>query len=94
VIRLGGLPPVYGLRRVAHLVVAELPEGLALAHPAPAVNALHHGRRDPLGCDQQRRQGRRQLLGALAQVVGTLDWAQGRRLLPADPSGTAPPGAR
>ena len=49
------------------------------AHPAPAMDTLHHGRGDPLGSDQQRRQDRGQLLRTLAQVVGTLGWAQDRR---------------
>ena len=93
VVRLGRLPPVDDLRRISDLVVAVLPEGLALADPAPAVHALDHGRGNPLGGDQQRRQGRRQLLGALAQVVGTLDWAQDRRP-PVRLSGTALSGAR
>ena len=52
---------------VAGLVLAELPERLALADPAPAVHALRHGRGDPLGGDQQRRQRRGRLLGAVAQ---------------------------
>ena len=51
---------------VARLVGPELPEGLADADPPPAVHALRHGRGDPLGRDQQRRQAVGQLLGPLA----------------------------
>ena len=52
---------------IARLILAELPEGLALADAAAAVHALRHGLGDPFGGDQQRRQRRRDLLGPVAQ---------------------------
>ena len=55
-LRLGAFAPVDAGGGVARLVLAELPECLALPDPAAAVHALRHGRGDPLGGDQQRRQ--------------------------------------
>ena len=60
---LGGLPPVDARDRIAGDEAAELPETVALADPAPAVHALRHGRGDPLGGDQQRRQAGAERLG-------------------------------
>jgi hypothetical protein len=46
----------------------ELPERLALADPAAAVNALRHCRRDAFGRDEQRRQHGGRLLGPIPQT--------------------------
>ena len=55
-------------RVVAGLVGPELPEGLADPDAAPAVHALRHGRRHPLGRDQERRQAIGQRFGLLVQA--------------------------
>jgi hypothetical protein len=70
-IGLGRLTPVDQLRRIAGLVVAELPKGFALADAAPAVHALEHRGGNPFRRDQQRRQSGGQLLGASSQGQGT-----------------------
>ena len=66
-LRLGALAPIDARGRVAGLVLAELPEGLALADPAAAVHPLRDGHGDPLGGDQKRRQNGGGLLGPIAQ---------------------------
>ena len=62
---LGRLAPVDRLRRIGRLVAAELPEGFSLTDPAAAVHALRHGRGDPFGRHQKRRQPDRHFLGAM-----------------------------
>src|SRR6185437_4530766 len=65
--RFRALAPVDARYRIARLVLAELPERLASADAPPAVHALRHGGRDTLGLDQQRRQRRRELFGAVLE---------------------------
>jgi hypothetical protein len=65
---LGRLAPVDPAARIALLIRPELPEGLADADPPPTMHALRHGRRDPLGGHQKRRQPIRQLLGLVAKA--------------------------
>ncbi len=83
---------------VARLVLAELPEGLALTDPAAAVHPLRDRRGDPLGGDQQRRQRGRGLLGPVAQRAPAR--ARGasaircRAAIGSRLTGTAPPSAR
>src|SRR5262245_43526501 len=52
------------------MIAAELPEGIALADPAAAVDALGDRERDLLGGHLQGRQRRGQMLGALPQGGG------------------------
>jgi hypothetical protein len=52
---------------LARLVLAELPERLALTHAPAAVHALRHRDGDTLRFHEQRRQLSRQLLGVMTQ---------------------------
>src|SRR5271165_3373602 len=65
-LRLGTLAPIDARCRVALLVLAELPEGLALADAAATMDPLRDGHRDPIGRDKERRQHRSGLLRPIA----------------------------
>ena len=80
---LGALPPVDAADRIARLVAAELPEGLADADPPAAVNALRHGRSHLFRGDLQGRQP----TGGLLRPVADLE---PRALHHAAPAGPAP----
>ena len=65
--RFGGLAPVDVLGRIAGPVLSELPEAVALAHPAAAVHALDDGRGDPFGSNHEVGNERGRFLGGTAQ---------------------------
>ena len=78
----GRISPIGASRcgpRVAGLILAELPEGIAGADAPAAMHALLDGGGDALGGDQQRRQARRQSLGLAP-----------RRLAGSPPTGSQP----
>src|SRR6202043_3827156 len=73
-------------------VLAELPEGLALADTPASVPPLSDGDGNPLGCDEKRRQDGRGLLRPVAQRGGRRGAARqetgaGKRLRQAQRSG-------
>src|SRR6185369_8619554 len=67
-LRFGALAPIDTSCGIARLVLAELPEGLALPHPPPAMHSLCDGGGDSLSRDQQRRQNGSRLLRPVAQT--------------------------
>src|SRR6185437_7500563 len=69
-LRFRAFAPIDALRRIAGLILAELPEGLALADAAPAVHALGNRRRHAIGGDQKRRQRGCRLFPAMLKDSG------------------------
>ncbi len=76
---LGALAPIDPARSVTGRILPELPEGLPLPDAATPVHALRHVGGDAFRRDQQRRQPRRSLLGAIAQGGGRRPLAREQR---------------
>src|SRR6185503_3017120 len=69
-LRFRALAPIDALRSVARLILAELPEGLALADAAAAMHALRDRRGDAVGGDKQWRQRSGRLFGTMLKDPG------------------------
>ena len=64
-------PPIDAVRLVAELIATVLPEGLALADPAPAVHTLRDRDGDTLRSDEQGGERGGECLGLFVTRLGS-----------------------